>query len=131
MNSSVQICSIKKSVVRNPVEGVVLTRYAEKGELTAYGKPLYKIANHKRRVTRCASKIDQASFCLQDKSWPIKPRADVIPLPQDLIKNIETAGNKEKIKNTIQDKQEQAKMLEAIQKLENVLEALLEKKAPG
>ncbi len=36
---------IKKSVVRNPVEGVVLTRYAEKGELTAYGKPLYKIAN--------------------------------------------------------------------------------------
>ncbi|MCX5692348.1 MAG: ATP-dependent DNA helicase [Candidatus Omnitrophica bacterium] len=37
-------------------------------------------------------------FCLQDKSWPIKPRSDVIPLPQDLIKNIETAGNKERIK---------------------------------
>jgi len=36
---------IKKSVVRNPVEGVVLTRYAEKGELTSYGKPLYRIAD--------------------------------------------------------------------------------------
>jgi len=36
---------IKKSVVRNPVDGVVLTRYAEKGELTSYGKPLYKIAD--------------------------------------------------------------------------------------
>ncbi len=36
---------IKKSVVRNPVEGVVLTRYAEKGELTSWGKPLYKIAD--------------------------------------------------------------------------------------
>ncbi len=36
---------IKKSVVRNPVDGVVLTRYAERGELTSYGKPLYKIAD--------------------------------------------------------------------------------------
>jgi HlyD family secretion protein len=36
---------IRKSLVRNPVDGVVLTRYAEKGELTAYGKPLYKIAD--------------------------------------------------------------------------------------
>ncbi len=36
---------IRKSVVRNPVEGVVLTRYAERGELTSYGKPLYRIAD--------------------------------------------------------------------------------------
>jgi HlyD family secretion protein len=36
---------IRKCVVRNPVEGVVLTRYAEPGEVTAYGKPLYKIAD--------------------------------------------------------------------------------------
>ncbi len=36
---------IKKSVVRNPVDGVVLSRYAERGELTSYGKALYKIAD--------------------------------------------------------------------------------------
>ncbi len=36
---------IRKSVVRNPVDGVVLTRYAEQGELTSYGKPLYRIAD--------------------------------------------------------------------------------------
>ncbi|MEI6757267.1 MAG: HlyD family efflux transporter periplasmic adaptor subunit [Chlorobium sp.] len=36
---------IRKSVVRNPVEGMVLTRYAEEGELTSYGKALYKIAD--------------------------------------------------------------------------------------
>ena len=36
---------IKKSVVRNPVDGVVLSRYAERGELTSYGKALYKIAS--------------------------------------------------------------------------------------
>ncbi len=36
---------IQKSVVRNPVEGVVLTRYAESGELSSYGRPLYRIAD--------------------------------------------------------------------------------------
>ncbi len=36
---------ISKSVVRNPVDGVVLTRYTEQGELTSYGKPLYRIAD--------------------------------------------------------------------------------------
>ena len=36
---------ISKSVVRNPVSGVVLTKYAEPGEIVTYGKPLYKIAD--------------------------------------------------------------------------------------
>ena len=35
----------QKSIVHNPVDGVVLTRYAEQGELTSYGKPLYRIAD--------------------------------------------------------------------------------------
>ena len=43
---------IKKSVVRNPVDGVVLTKYAEKGELTSYGKPLYKIADLQTKFLR-------------------------------------------------------------------------------
>jgi HlyD family secretion protein len=36
---------IAKSTVRNPVQGTVLTTYAEPGEITSYGKPLYKIAD--------------------------------------------------------------------------------------
>jgi len=36
---------ISKSVVKNPVSGVVLTKYAEPGEIVTYGKPLYKIAD--------------------------------------------------------------------------------------
>ena len=36
---------IRKSLVLNPVDGVVLNRYAEAGEVTSYGKPLYKIAD--------------------------------------------------------------------------------------
>jgi HlyD family secretion protein len=36
---------IRKSIVINPVKGVVLTKYTEPGELAAYGKPLYRIAD--------------------------------------------------------------------------------------
>ncbi len=39
--------SIRQSLITNPVEGTVLVKYAEKGELATPGKPLYKIANLK------------------------------------------------------------------------------------
>ena len=36
---------INKSIIKNPIEGTVLTRYAKQDEITANGKALYKIAN--------------------------------------------------------------------------------------
>jgi HlyD family secretion protein len=36
---------IQKSKIINPVNGTVLTKYAEPGEITSFGKPLYKIAD--------------------------------------------------------------------------------------
>ncbi|QHI36934.1 Macrolide export protein MacA [Kordia antarctica] len=36
---------IQKSKIINPIKGTVLTKYAEPNEITAFGKPLYKIAN--------------------------------------------------------------------------------------
>ena len=36
---------ISKSIIINPMNGVVLTKYTEPFEITAYGKPLYKIAH--------------------------------------------------------------------------------------
>lgn len=36
---------IQKSKITNPIKGTVLTKYAEPGEITTFGKPLYKIAN--------------------------------------------------------------------------------------
>jgi HlyD family secretion protein len=36
---------IQKSKIINPVKGTVLSKYAEPGEITAFGKPLYKIAD--------------------------------------------------------------------------------------
>ena len=36
---------IEKSKIINPIKGTVLTKYAEAGEITSFGKPLYKIAD--------------------------------------------------------------------------------------
>ncbi|NTU52907.1 MAG: HlyD family efflux transporter periplasmic adaptor subunit [Chlorobiaceae bacterium] len=36
---------IMRSQVRNPAKGVVLSKYAEPGEVVTYGKPLYRIAD--------------------------------------------------------------------------------------
>ena len=36
---------LKKSKIVNPVKGTVLAQYAEPNEITAYGKPIYKIAD--------------------------------------------------------------------------------------
>jgi HlyD family secretion protein len=36
---------IQKSKIINPIKGIVLAKYAEPNEITAFGKPLYKIAD--------------------------------------------------------------------------------------
>ncbi|MFD0836463.1 HlyD family secretion protein [Mariniflexile aquimaris] len=36
---------IKKSIIKNPINGTVLAKYAEPNEITSFGKPLYKIAD--------------------------------------------------------------------------------------
>jgi HlyD family secretion protein len=36
---------IEKSKITNPIKGTVLAKYAEPNEITAFGKPLYKIAD--------------------------------------------------------------------------------------
>ncbi len=43
---------IQKSKIINPISGTVLTKYAEPGELTAFGKPLYKIADLSEMILR-------------------------------------------------------------------------------
>ena len=50
---------IAKCRVVNPVDGTVLTRYAETGELATFGKPLYKIADLRTLVLRAYVAGDQ------------------------------------------------------------------------
>lgn len=50
---------ISKTQVVNPVNGTMLTKYAEAGEFTAIGKPLYKIADLSKMVLRAYISGDQ------------------------------------------------------------------------
>jgi len=43
---------LKKCSVRNPIEGILLTKYKEEGEIAAPGQPLYKIANMNELILR-------------------------------------------------------------------------------
>jgi HlyD family secretion protein len=67
---------LRKCTITNPVNGTVLTKYAEANEMTAMGKPLYKIADLSTIVLRAyvtgdqlaALKLNQKVKVLVDKS---------------------------------------------------------------
>jgi len=44
--------SINKCNIKNPIEGIVLEKYAEANEITTFGKPLYKIADMNEMILR-------------------------------------------------------------------------------
>ncbi|MCX6169611.1 MAG: HlyD family efflux transporter periplasmic adaptor subunit [Ignavibacteriales bacterium] len=50
---------INKSIIKNPVDGTVLTRYAKQNEVTAKGKALYKIADLSNMTLRAYITGDQ------------------------------------------------------------------------
>jgi HlyD family secretion protein len=50
---------INKSIVRNPIDGTVLTRYAMQDEITSNGKALYKIADLSEMILRAYINGDQ------------------------------------------------------------------------
>jgi HlyD family secretion protein len=50
---------INKSIIRNPIDGTVLTRYAMQDEITSNGKALYKIANLSDMILRAYINGDQ------------------------------------------------------------------------
>lgn len=44
---------LQKSRINSPITGTVLVKYAEQGELTATGKPLFKVADIEQMELRC------------------------------------------------------------------------------
>jgi len=50
---------INKSIIKNPVDGTVLTRYARQNEITSNGKALYKIADLSTMTLRAYINGDQ------------------------------------------------------------------------
>lgn len=52
---------LQKCRIASPIEGTVLVKYAEAGEVTAVGKPLFKIANTGKMTLRAYVTADQLS----------------------------------------------------------------------
>ncbi len=50
---------INKSLIKNPVTGTILLKYAEQGELAGLGKPLYKLADLSRMKLKAYISGDQ------------------------------------------------------------------------
>lgn len=50
---------LSKCVIRSPIGGTVLAKYAEAGELAAQGKPLFKIADVQNMILRAYITADQ------------------------------------------------------------------------
>jgi len=50
---------LNKSIIKNPVDGTVLTRYAKQDEITSNGKALYKIADLSEMILRAYINGDQ------------------------------------------------------------------------
>lgn len=53
---AVQVAQIQdqldKSMIKSPIDGTVLVKYAEEGEMTSTGKPLFKVADLNRMILR-------------------------------------------------------------------------------
>lgn len=58
VNSQIEV---QKQQKENPVKGTVLSKIAEKGEINAFGKPLYKIANLNELILKAYLSGDQLS----------------------------------------------------------------------
>jgi len=65
---------LNKTLIKNPVSGTVLTKYAEENEFTATGKALYKIANlstMKLRAYITGNQLSQVKL-----NQPVKVKVD-------------------------------------------------------
>lgn len=63
---------ISKCAVRNPIEGVLLTKYKEEGEITVPGHSLYKLANMDELYLRAYVSGDQLSMIKTGQSVKVK-----------------------------------------------------------
>ena len=105
---------LSKSKIINPVSGVVMTKYAEQGELMAPGKALYKIAD--------LSYLKLRAYITGDQLSQIKLNQEVIVLVDDGAKKYRTykgaitwiSDKAEFTPKSIQTKEERANLVYAV-----------------
>jgi len=67
---------IMKCAIRNPIYGILLTKYKEEGEIASSGQPLYKVANLDELILRAYVSGDQLSSVTVGKE--VRVRFDVL-----------------------------------------------------
>ncbi|MDO6601608.1 HlyD family secretion protein [Arenibacter palladensis] len=104
---------IHKSIIQNPVKGTVLVKYAEPNEITAFGKPLYKIANLEDMILRVyISENQMADLHIgQEVSVKIDSGDDMKSYPGEISWISESAEFTPKI---IQTKEERVNLVYAV-----------------
>lgn len=105
---------LDKTNIRNPVTGTVITKYAEEGEITSNGKPLYKIAD--------LSTLNLRAYITGDQLSQVKLGQQVIVLIDSGAKKYKSfpgmviwiSDKAEFTPKTIQTKDERANLVYAI-----------------
>jgi HlyD family secretion protein len=64
MNAQIDLINdqLDRSTISSPINGTVLVKYAEEGELTGAGKPLFKVANLNQMILRAYVTADQLPY---------------------------------------------------------------------
>jgi len=104
---------INKSIVQNPLKGTVLVKYAEPNEVTAFGKPLYKIADLEHMILRVYISENQLANLniRQEVSVKIDAGDDMKSYPGEITWISESAEFTPKI---IQTKEERVNLVYAV-----------------
>jgi HlyD family secretion protein len=105
---------IKKSIIINPIDGTVLTRYAKQDEITSNGKALYKIANLSEMTLRAyvdGDQLGQIKLGQKVKVFVDKGEGDQKEMSGDIYW---VSSKAEFTPKTIQTKDERANLVYAI-----------------
>jgi HlyD family secretion protein len=105
---------LHKCIITNPIDGIVLTKYAMQDEITTIGKPLYKIANLDTLILRAYITEDQLSVVKLGQTVNVfvdKAAKEYTQLP-GVIRWI--SDKSEFTPKTIQTKDERANLVYAI-----------------
>lgn len=105
---------LKKCKITSPTDGTVLAKYAEKGEITAMGKPLFKIADIENIILRAY--ITSGQLTQLKIGQKVKAYADFGEKEQKEYQGVVTwiSDKAEFTPKTIQTKDERANLVYAI-----------------
>lgn len=105
---------LEKCTVKSPVPGVVLNKYAERGELTGTGSPLFKIADIDNMYLRAYVTNDQLSGIKLDDSVTVRVDAGGGDMKSYSGTVSWISGKSEFTPKTIQTRNERANLVYAI-----------------